>query len=283
MSWSAVLGQTGMTLGAIALAMILVALIEVAVPLHARDARYRAHTLPNLSLTLITLATNIIYNVALVLLLAWLEARQFGLLRWLGLGPWLSACVGFVLLDGSFYVAHVCMHKLPALWRVHKVHHCDPVLDVTTSIRQHPLEGIIRYGFMAACACSLGVGLGAFAAYRAVSALNGLLEHANVRVSDRFVQRASWLTTWFDVHRIHHSRVPSETDSNYGNIFSWFDRLFGTFTPPGRGKAVACGLDDLDAPELQTTMGLLALPFAGSPAARAATRYVPAPLPEMRP
>jgi sterol desaturase/sphingolipid hydroxylase (fatty acid hydroxylase superfamily) len=85
-------------------------------------------------------------------------------------------------LDLSFYVAHVAMHRVPAFWRSHRVHHSDPVIDVTTTIRQHPLEGLIRYAFMATFACAFGVGLGAFIVYRTWSVLNGLLEHANLRV-----------------------------------------------------------------------------------------------------
>lgn len=87
----------------------------------------------------------------------------------------------------------------------------------------------MRYAFMTVFACGLGVGL-------------ETLPH-------------------FDTHRIHHSRDVRETDTNYGIIFSWFDRMFGTFTPPARGKTVDCGLDGHDAPKMQTTLGLLAMPF----------------------
>jgi sterol desaturase/sphingolipid hydroxylase (fatty acid hydroxylase superfamily) len=262
MTGSEVLSQTGLTLVAIVLAMLLVTLLELALPVLARGPKHRAHLVPNLTLTLITFTTNAFYNVGLVLLLTWLEARQLGLLRWLTLPSWVQAAVGFVLLDFTFYVLHVGMHKLPALWRVHKVHHSDAALDVTTALRQHPLEGVVRYAAMAALGCLLGVGVGTFALYRVASALNGLLEHANVRVPERVDHVLSWLTTWFGTHRIHHSREPRETDSNYGNIFSGFDRLFGTFTPTSRAKDVQCGLAGHEAPAMQTAAGLLAMPFS---------------------
>jgi sterol desaturase/sphingolipid hydroxylase (fatty acid hydroxylase superfamily) len=238
------------------------ALIEVAIPLHARTRSHRAHLVPNLTLTFITFATNIVFNGALVLLLVHLDGAGFGILRWTGLEPWVANVIAFVVLDLSFYVAHVAMHKVSAFWRVHRVHHSDPVVDVTTTIRQHPLEGIIRYVFMASFACVFGVGLGVFVVYRTWSALNGLLEHANLRVPRWLGSALSLVTTWPNMHKVHHSRDVRETNTNYGNIFSWFDRLLGTYTPSSRGETVVCGLDGYDDAWSQSTRGLLGMPFA---------------------
>lgn len=259
MSPSALLRVNVGTIGVLLGAMALVAVVEAIVPLHARGRWHRAHLAPNLALTLVTFATNGVFNAAVLLLLAWLGGRGFGLLRWVPLGPVPAGVAAVVLLDFSYWVAHVAMHKVPVLWKVHRVHHSDPAVDVTTTIRQHPLEGVVRYAFLAAFAGALGVGLGAFAVYRAWSALNGLLEHANIRVP-RWLDRAlSWVTTWPNLHKVHHSRDVHETDTNYGNIFSWFDRLFATYTPPERGETVVTGLDGFDTPSLQTTAALLAL------------------------
>jgi sterol desaturase/sphingolipid hydroxylase (fatty acid hydroxylase superfamily) len=249
-------------IGAILAVMAAAALLETAIPLHARGRWHRTHVGPNLALTFLTFATSFVFNGGLVLLLAWLAEHRFGLLRLLPLHPLAAGALAVVALDFSFYVAHVAMHKVPAFWRVHRVHHSDPVVDVTTTIRQHPLEGVIRYAFLAAFAGALGAGLGAFAIYRVWSAVNGLLEHANIRVPRRLDAALSLVTTWPNLHKIHHSRDVRETDSNYGNIFSWFDRLFGTYTPSWRGTAVACGLDGFDDPSVQTTSGLLAMPFS---------------------
>jgi sterol desaturase/sphingolipid hydroxylase (fatty acid hydroxylase superfamily) len=141
------------------------------------------------------------------------------------------------------------------------VHHCDPVVDVTTTIRQHPGEGIIRYAFMAVFAIGIGAGPAAFAVYRAWSAINGLLEHANIRVPAWLDELLSLVTTWPGVHKVHHSRLPEETDSNYGNIFSFWDRLFRTFTPASRGADVQHGIEGFDDAPTQTIRGLLWLPF----------------------
>ena len=200
-------------------------------------------------------------NAGLVLLLVWLEARHLGVLRWGAPDPLAAAVIGVVALDFSFYVAHVAMHKVPAFWRVHRVHHADPVVDVSTTIRQHPAEGLIRYAFMTAFAAALGVGVGPFAVYRAASALSGLLEHANLRVPRSVDRVLSTFATWPNMHKVHHSRVPEETDTNYGNLFPWFDWLFSTYTPSRRGGQVVCGLEGFDDPAMQTTGGLLAIPF----------------------
>jgi sterol desaturase/sphingolipid hydroxylase (fatty acid hydroxylase superfamily) len=250
------------TIAGILAAMAVVALIEMVIPLHARTRSNRAHVGPNLALTFITFATNVLLNGALMFVLHRLDRVGFGLLRWTGLAPWMAGVIAFVMLDLAFYVAHVAMHKVPALWRVHRVHHCDPVVDVTTTIRQHPLEGIIRYAFMATFACGLGAGLGAFMAYRTWSAINGLLEHANWRFPRWLGATLSFVSSWPNMHKVHHSRDVRESDTNYGNIFSWFDRLFGTYTPESRGETVRCGLDGFDDPRSQSTTGLLAMPFA---------------------
>lgn len=259
MTPSATLQVNLATVGVILGAMALVALVEAAIPLHARGGWHRAHLVPNLALTFVTFATNMVFNAAVLLLLVRLQAAHFGILRWASLGPIAAAVAAVVLLDFSYYVAHVAMHKVPLFWKVHRVHHSDPAVDVTTTIRQHPLEGVIRYAFLATFACALGVGLGAFAIYRASSALSGLLEHANVRVPRGLDVALSFVTTWPNLHKVHHSRDVRETDTNYGNLFSWFDRLFATYTPSQRGEEVVFGLDGFDAPSLQTTAALLAL------------------------
>lgn len=244
-------------------AMAVVAAIERIIPLHARGRADRAHLGPNLALTFLTFATNAVMNAGLVMALAWSEGAGFGLLRALALPPLWAGAAAIVALDLSFYVTHVAMHEVPAFWRFHSVHHSDAALDVTTTIRQHPGESVIRYASLAACAIALGASPGAFAVYRAWSAVNGLLEHANLRAPRALDRALSWLTTWPHMHKVHHSRRAEETDTNYGNVFSVWDRLFGTFTPSARGMGVAFGLEGCDDAATRTTAGLLALPFRG--------------------
>jgi sterol desaturase/sphingolipid hydroxylase (fatty acid hydroxylase superfamily) len=259
------------TAGAILAAMAVVAAIEAAIPLHARGRWSRAHLGPNMALTFITFATNAFFNAALVIALMWLQTNRLGLLHVVTLPPLLAGGIAVVALDFAFFVAHVAMHKLPCLWRFHSVHHSDPAVDVTTTIRQHPVEGIIRYVFLAAFALPLGAGPAAFAVYRVWSAVNGLLEHANIRAPLWLDRALSLITTWPHMHKIHHSRHAHQTDTNYSNLFSVFDRMFLTFTPSRHGVNIAYGLEGLDDASRQTTAGLLALPFRQRASRAAAT------------
>ena len=249
------------TLATLVAAMAVVALIETVVPLHSRGPRHRAHLGPNLALTLVTFATNLVLDAALVTALTWQRSRGFGLLDPGALPPLVAVATGVLVLDFSFYLAHVGMHAVPAFWRFHRVHHADPVVDVSTSIRQHPGESVIRHAFLAAFAIGLGADPGVFAIYRACSALSALLEHANVRLPIWLGDLLSLVVTWPHMHKVHHARDARYTDTNYGNLVSWWDRLFSTFTPARCGAQIAYGLDGLDDPATQTTAGLLALPF----------------------
>jgi sterol desaturase/sphingolipid hydroxylase (fatty acid hydroxylase superfamily) len=264
-----VFAQSAATIGAILLTMAVVAWIETVIPLHIGPRASRAHLRPNMALTFITFGTNVFLNAALVSTLMLLPGAGFGVLNRFSVAPVTALAVTLLVLDFSFYVAHVAMHKVPAFWSCHVVHHCDPVVDVTTTIRQHPGEGVIRYAFMALFAVLLGAGPAAFAIYRAWSAINGLLEHANVRIPAWLDRTLSLVTTWPSLHKVHHSRVPAETDTNYGNIFSFWDRIFSTFTPAHRGADIAYGIEGFDDESTQSAKGLLLVPFrsATSPTA----------------
>jgi len=263
------------TVGAIVVVMAVVAGLEAMIPLRARDAWSRRHLGPNLLLTLVTFATNAIFNTALVLMLQWQAAARIGVLHALVLPPLPTTAVVVLALDFAWYLAHVAMHASPALWRYHRVHHSDPAVDVTTTIRQHPGEGVVRYLFLAAAASVLGADPGAFAVYRVWSVMHGLLEHANVRVPPRLDTAVAWIVTTPNMHKVHHSRRREETNSNYGNIFSFFDRCLSTFTPTARGTSIPYGLDGLDHRSVQSAIGLLALPFRDRGAPDDATAGVP--------
>src|SRR5262249_33103618 len=147
----------------------------------------------------------------------------------------------------------------------------------TTSIRQHPGETAIRAAFLAAFALPLGVTPGVFALYRSLSALNSALEHSNLRVPRRLDTLLSWLVVTPNAPKGHHSRAPRQTDTNYGNLLSGFDRLGGCFTPSEQGLCVAYGLEGFDVPEAQTTGALLLEPFrSATPSAVAAGTEVAA-------
>jgi sterol desaturase/sphingolipid hydroxylase (fatty acid hydroxylase superfamily) len=238
--------------------MIAVALVEALIPLHPRNDR---HLLSNLALTFLTFGTNLFLNAALVLTLVWLQTFHFGVLPGFTLEPWQALAITVLALDLSFYVVHVAMHKIPGLWRYHQVHHSDAMLDVTTTIRQHPGESLIRYAGLAATAIAIGASPAAFMVYRVWSTLQGLLEHANLRLPVALDSALALVISSPNMHKVHHSRDPRLTDTNYGNITSLWDRLFFTFTPARIGTDIDYGLDGADARRDQSVWGLLMTPW----------------------
>jgi sterol desaturase/sphingolipid hydroxylase (fatty acid hydroxylase superfamily) len=247
----------GLSVAGVLLAMALLSGMEAVLPLRAAGRFNRAHLWPNLALTFVTFATNFVFNTALLLALIWQQGR--GLLGLSALSPLWAGVAAVLALDFAFYLSHVAMHKIPGFWRFHRVHHSDPAVDVTTTIRQHPVEGVIRYAFLAFAAIGLGVSPAAFAVYRLWSTLSGLTEHANLGLPVWFDSFLSWFVTSPNMHKVHHSRDAGFTDTNYGNMTSLWDRLFGTFIPARFGIDIAYGLTDCDAE--QTTAALLALPW----------------------
>jgi sterol desaturase/sphingolipid hydroxylase (fatty acid hydroxylase superfamily) len=241
--------------------MALLSLVETLLPL-ARDREWRRrHWIPNLALVALTLGLYSVFNAGAVLVSVWLASRGFGLLAGVPLPPLAAVGIGIVALDAATYVCHRLMHRLPPLWRAHRVHHSDPLVDVTTALRQHPIEGLWRSLFVMAPAWALGLPAEAVAIYRVASAMQALGEHVNVRLWDPLDRVLRFVMCTPNMHKLHHSRRALETDSNYGNLLSLFDRAFGSFTPPTPGRCIDYGLDGYDAPAAQQLGALLRLPF----------------------
>jgi sterol desaturase/sphingolipid hydroxylase (fatty acid hydroxylase superfamily) len=242
-------------------AMALATVIETLVPLRTQSRRLNGRLSTNLSLLAITLALGMLLNLSLALGAAYVGQSGTGLLQLFGVGPIWSFLIAIVVLDGASYLVHRLLHQVPALWRVHLVHHIDASVDTTTAFRQHPIEGVLRFAFVAAPAWILGAPPAAIALYRLLGALNSVLEHSNIRVP-RWLDRilvSVWVTP--HMHKIHHSRERVETDSNYANLFSFFDRLFRTYTPSIRGESVRYGIDGYDGPQHHSLAAVLLLPF----------------------
>lgn len=253
------------SIGLLAAGLLLLSAGEALIPLHARGERGRRHLAPNIALTVITLITSLALNVPLLLGLAWLHANGWGLLNVLRPPAIIVLGVSVLALDLAWYATHVSLHKSSWMWRIHAVHHSDPAVDVTTTIRQHPAEGLIRYAYLAAFGAAFGVSPAGFALYRVWSALHGQLEHANLRLPKRLDNAIALLFASPNMHKVHHARDRRLTDRNFGNIFSVWDRLGGTFTPADQGQNVAYGLEGWNAEEQQSIVGLLRAPFTRRP------------------
>jgi sterol desaturase/sphingolipid hydroxylase (fatty acid hydroxylase superfamily) len=179
------------------------------------------------------------------------------------LPPWTVLVLGIASLDLSAYAAHVALHRTGVGWRFHRVHHSDREVDVTTAFRQHPGETVWRVLWQLPPIVLFGLPLWVVAVYVTLSGLNAQLEHANLRVDERWDRILRLFVVTPNMHKVHHSREQKETDSNYANLFSVWDRLFGTFTPDVRFETLRYGLDGLDDPKSQSVAGLLSLPLRG--------------------
>lgn len=249
------------TMGALLGLMAALSLLEAVIPLRGRGMWGRAHLVPNLALTFITFATNLVFNTLLLLALVWTQSKGWGLFNAVHLPPAMEIGGAILALDLAWYVTHVSMHKADAMWRAHMVHHSDPQVDVTTTVRQHPVESVIRYIYLAAFGVAFGASPLAFTIYRVWSAAHGQLEHSNVKLPQWLDTAVTFVFSSPNMHKIHHSRDARFTDRNYSNIFSIWDRLGGTFTPSRYGREIVYGLEGEDVAERQSTLGLLAAPF----------------------
>lgn len=238
-------------------------LIEGAVPLFIFDYKKWRHALPNLFFTL----TTIIINFALAFLLLktadWTVTTQFGILNWLPEMPlWLYAVIGVLLMDFiGAYLAHYVEHKVKPLWMIHLVHHTDHNVDTTTANRHHPLESVIRFMFTLFGVFLIGAPIAIVMLYQSLSLLSTQFTHANIKLPKKVDALMSYVLVSPDMHKVHHHNMLPYTDSNYGNIFSIWDRIFGTFMKFDR-ESIVYGVDTFpDAIENASIKGLLKQPF----------------------
>jgi sterol desaturase/sphingolipid hydroxylase (fatty acid hydroxylase superfamily) len=187
--------------------------------------------------------------------------KGVGVFSLFGLSAWTQAVLGVVALDLFAYFAHVLLRKSWLGWQFHRVHHSERAVDVTTAFRQHPGETVWRMLWQLAAVLVFGIPLWVVIIYLVVSALNAQMEHANIRLNGSVDRLLRLLIVTPHMHKVHHSRDQRETDSNYANIFSFWDRLFGTYTAEIDFRRLHYGLDGFDAQEMQTLRGLLKMPF----------------------
>jgi sterol desaturase/sphingolipid hydroxylase (fatty acid hydroxylase superfamily) len=214
----------------------------------------------NVGMIAISAALGAALGVLTTLPMAWSEANNFGLLhRILGQSA-LAVVLGIFVIDLCAYLVHVTLHKVPTLWRIHRVHHADTELDATSGIRLHPFELLLLLGSLAMVLPLLGVSMVSLAVYNTLALPWFLLNHSNMKYPAWFERWGSMLMSTPNWHRVHHSSHQPETDSHYGCVFSLWDRLFGT-----AGKAdverIQFGLDRFRGPGEQTVWQMLKMPF----------------------
>lgn len=192
---------------------------------------------------------------------AWSSRSSFGLLQVLAAPGWVKIILGVLLLDLTFYYWHWLNHKIPVLWRFHNVHHLDPDLDVSTGFRFHFGEVLFSTVFRVVQVSLLGVSLTTFVVYELIFQAGTLFHHSNVRLPIGLERLLNLVFVTPRMHGIHHSQVRLETNSNYGVVFCWWDKVHRTIGLNIPQKEIVIGIPGYSAPQDNTFMTTLAAPF----------------------
>jgi sterol desaturase/sphingolipid hydroxylase (fatty acid hydroxylase superfamily) len=212
-----------------------------------------------------TLVLRLTIPVAAVGLATLGEQRGWGLLNTTSLPEGVRIVVAVVLLDLAIYLQHVMFHAVPALWRLHRMHHADLDFDVTTGARFHPIEILLSMGLKLGVVVALGTPAVAVLIFEVLLNATSMFNHGNVGLPTSIERVLRWIVVTPEMHRVHHSVVPNETNSNFGFNLPWWDRLFGTYRaqPEAGHVRMTIGLDSFrDSAELRLDRMLLQ-PFRG--------------------
>jgi len=232
-----------------------------------RPTRHKTQRwIANLGLiTLNTLVLRLVFPASAAGIALVAEEGQWGLLHHYHLGPDLTLLLSVIALDLIIYLQHILFHAAPLLWRLHMIHHADLEFDVTTGVRFHPIEIILSMVIKFAAIAALGAPVMAVIVFEIV--LNGcsMFNHGNVQLPGKVDRLLRWFIITPDMHRVHHSNVKQETNSNYGFNLSCWDRLFGTYRPQPRlgHEGMEIGLTQFRDRSRLTLPWLLILPFIG--------------------
>ena len=194
------------------------------------DYRKWRHARTNLALLAIVLLINVAFGAATLAVFAWLAEREFGLLHLVDGPAWAELLAAVVLLDlVAQYGIHYALHKVPALWRLHIVHHSDTHVDVTSGTRHHPLDFLAREVAALLVVVATGMPLAYYLFYRVITVFFTYWTHANVRLPAWVERPLSYVLVTPHMHKVHHHHTLPHTDTNFGNMLSVWDRLFGTY------------------------------------------------------
>ena len=238
-------------------------LIETVKPLFILKYEKWKHAGINIFFTITSIVVNFLMAFILLWTSNWTADNHFGILQLAsGINPWIFLIIGLLLLDliGA-YLVHFVEHKVKFLWRFHLVHHSDLWVDTTTANRHHPGESVIRFVFTTLAVVLVGAPMWMVFLYQSASVVLSQFNHANVTLPVTIDKMLSYFIVSPDMHKVHHHYVLPHTDSNYGNIFSIWDRLFGTFSTIKR-EDIVYGIDThMEVDKNNSVINLLKIPF----------------------
>ena len=241
-------------------------LAEALAPRRARVMARSRRWFANIAIVVTgTIALRLLMPLIAVGAAAIAATRGWGILNVAVLPDWLSFMLAFILLDLAVYGQHVASHKFAPLWALHKVHHADRDFDVTTALRFHPVEILASMAYKIVVVIMLGAPVAAVIVFEVVLNASAMFNHANLRLPLGLDKALRKVIVTPDMHRVHHSVVRVETDSNYGFCLPWWDYLFATYRaqPEAGHDAMTIGLPDYQDEKPASFLWSLWLPFAG--------------------
>ncbi len=216
--------------GVFVLVFGLMALWELLAPRRTQQTQRGTRWPSNIGIVVVnTVLVRVIFPVTAIAWAARLTSGDSGALHGLPVPPWLAVVLALVLLDLVIYLQHRLLHAVPLLWRLHRMHHADTEIDVTNGLRFHPLEILLSMLIKFAAIAAIGAPPLAVLVFEIVLNATSIFNHANVRMPGRLDRLLRFFVVTPDMHRVHHSVLVEETNSNYGFNLPWWDRLFGTY------------------------------------------------------
>jgi sterol desaturase/sphingolipid hydroxylase (fatty acid hydroxylase superfamily) len=193
------------------------------------------------------------------------EAHGVGLFNMVALPAWASIIISVMVLDLAIYLQHVLFHAVPALWRLHRMHHADLEVDVTTGLRFHPVEILLSTGIKLAVVAAVGAPAAAVVIFEVLLNATSIFNHSNIRIPVGIDRILRWFVVTPDMHRVHHSILRRETNSNFGFNLPWWDRLLGTYRaqPVAGHAAMTIGIEQFRDPRELGLDRMLLQPFRG--------------------
>ena len=237
---------------------------ELLAPRRPRTIGRSARWPSNLAVVAIdTLLVRIIFPTTAVGVAMMMQAGGWGLFNLLAIPAWLAVLMGIIALDLAIYLQHVLFHAVPALWRLHRMHHADLAFDVTTGTRFHPIEILLSMGIKLGVIAALGPPALAVLIFELLLNATAMISHSNVRTPTKLDRVLRWLVVTPDMHRVHHSVVVRETNSNFGFNLPWWDRLFGTYRaePAAGHEGMTIGIEQFREPAELRLDRMLTQPF----------------------
>jgi sterol desaturase/sphingolipid hydroxylase (fatty acid hydroxylase superfamily) len=238
---------------AIIIALMLIFLLEGLFPHYRGRASRVKHAFPHV--------VTAVMNSLLIGAIAWAEGRSLGLAHWFPLPTVTGTIVVFVLFDVWMFFWHMANHRIAFLWRFHRAHHADIEMDTTTALRFHPGELVLSTFIRLPVVALLGMNFGQLVLFELFLNLSTLFHHSNLAVPERWDRLLRVVIVTPNMHRVHHSVVRSETDSNFTSLLSVWDRLFRTFRVREDTRAVTLGLPEFREEHWQRLRGFLITPL----------------------